>query len=55
MTDAHDETKPVTNAQARNTALIVAGALLLLAAWNYHRGRMMVVVVLGGIARVAKR
>ena len=49
MTDAHDETKPVTNAQARNTALIVAGALLLLAAWNYHRGRMTVVAVLGGI------
>lgn len=49
MTDAHDEQKPVTDAQARKTALIVAGMLLLLAAWNYHRGRMTVVAVLGGI------
>ena len=48
MTNAHDEQKPVTNAQARKTALIVAGMLLLLAAWNYYRGRMTVVAVLGG-------
>ena len=39
----------VTNAQARKTALLVAVVLLLVAAWNYHRGRMMVVAVLGGI------
>ncbi|PYS88314.1 MAG: hypothetical protein DMF64_20745 [Acidobacteria bacterium] len=49
MTNAHDETKPVTDAQARKTALIVAGTLLLLAAWNYHRGRQTFVSVLGGI------
>ena len=48
MTRGHDP-KPVTDAQARKTALIVAVALLLLAAWNYHRGRMTVVCVLGGI------
>ena len=51
MTNAHD-TKPVTTAQARKTALVVAFALLLLAAWNYHRGRMGVVAVLGGIGVV---
>jgi hypothetical protein len=38
----------VTDAQARKTALIVAGVLLLLAAWNYHRGRLTLVAVLGG-------
>jgi hypothetical protein len=48
LTKAHDEAKSVTTAQARKTTLIVAGALLLLAAWNYHRGRMTVVAVLGG-------
>ena len=37
----------VTDKQARNTALIVSGVLLLIAAWNYHRGRMTVVVILG--------
>ncbi|MEP6706611.1 MAG: SxtJ family membrane protein [Pyrinomonadaceae bacterium] len=37
----------VTNKQARKTALIVSGVLLLLAAWNYHRGRLNVVAVLG--------
>jgi saxitoxin biosynthesis operon SxtJ-like protein len=37
----------VTNKQARNTALIVSGVLLLIAVWNYHRGRMTVVTVLG--------
>lgn len=39
--------KSVTNKQARNTALIVSGMLLLLAAWNYHRGRLNVVAFLG--------
>lgn len=37
----------VSNKQARNTALIVSGVLLLIAAWNYHRGRLTVVAVLG--------
>lgn len=49
MTDAHQEARPVTNAQARRTALLVAGVLLLLAAWNYHRGRLTVVLALGSI------
>jgi hypothetical protein len=40
----------ITNQQARKTALIVAGVLLLLAAWNFYRQRMTVVTVLGGIA-----
>lgn len=44
--------KQVTNQQARKTALIVAGVLLLLAAWNFYRHRMTVVAVLGGIAGV---
>ena len=48
MTRGYD-TLPVTTAQARKTALIVAGAALLLAAWNYHRGRMGIVAVMGGI------
>jgi len=39
----------VTDAQARKTALIVAGVLLLLGAWNYYRGRMTAVVVLASI------
>ncbi len=48
MTKGHEQA-PVTAAQARKTALIVAGMLLLLGAWNYHRGRMTVVLVLGSI------
>ena len=40
----------VSQIQARKTALIVAGVLLLLAAWNFYRHRMTVVAVLGGIA-----
>jgi hypothetical protein len=39
----------VTNAQARKSAFIVAVVLLLLSAWNFYRGRMIVVAVLGGI------
>jgi len=37
----------VSNKQARNTALIVSGVLLLLAVWNYHRGRLNVFAFLG--------
>ena len=44
MTTANNS---VTNQQARKTALIVSGVLLLLAAWNYHRGRLNVVAFLG--------
>ncbi len=40
----------VTNAQARKSALLVGGVLALLAAWNFYRGRMTVVAVLGGLS-----
>ena len=43
---------PVSNSQARKTALIVAVVLALIAAWNIYRGRPTVVAVLGGIAVV---
>jgi hypothetical protein len=49
----HQETTrgpEVTRAQARKTALLVGGVLLLLAAWNFHRGRMTTLYVMGGIA-----
>lgn len=39
----------VTNAQAQRSAFAVAGALLLIAAWNFYRGRTIVVIVLGSI------
>lgn len=48
MTDfAHQS--PVTDKQARKTALVVACVLLALAAWNLYRGRTTYVAVLGGI------
>jgi hypothetical protein len=40
----------VSDAQARKSALLVGGVLALLAAWNFYRGRMTVVAVLGGIS-----
>ena len=40
----------VTTAQARKSVFIVAGVLLLLAAWNFYRGRMTVAEVLGGLS-----
>jgi hypothetical protein len=45
---------PLTDAQARKTALVVASVLLAIAAWNLYRGRMTVVAVLGvaGVALV---
>ncbi len=39
----------VTDAQARKSALLVAGGLLAVAAWNLYRGRMTVVMVFGGL------
>lgn len=39
----------VTDEQARKTALVVAGVLFAIAAWNFYRGRMTVVLVTGGI------
>ncbi len=38
----------VTDTQARKTALVVAGVLLAIAAWNLYRGRMTIVAALGG-------
>lgn len=35
----------VTDAQARKSALVVACVLLLIAAWNFYRGRTTVVVI----------
>lgn len=54
MTDQARQTRQahegeVDEATARKSALLVACVLLLMAAWNYHRGRMTVVGVLGGI------
>ena len=48
MTKGHDM-PPVTDAQARKTALIVAGVLLLIGAWQFYRGRLTAVIVLGSI------
>jgi uncharacterized membrane protein HdeD (DUF308 family) len=39
----------VTDAQARKSALLVAGVLLLIAAWNFYRGRMTFVFVFGSL------
>ena len=40
----------VTDAQARRTVFVVAGVLLLVAAWNVYRGRAANVYVFGGPA-----
>jgi hypothetical protein len=45
----HGANARVTDAQARKTALVVGGVLLLIAAWNVHRGRMTVVWVFGAL------
>jgi len=42
--------KPVSDKQARKTALIVAAVLALISIWNIYRGRFTVVAVFGGIA-----
>jgi hypothetical protein len=47
ITSTH-ETR-VTDAQARKTALVVAAVLLVVAAWNFYRGRMNVVLIFGGV------
>jgi uncharacterized membrane protein HdeD (DUF308 family) len=39
----------VTDAQARKSALVVAGVLLLIAAWNFYRGRTNVVIIFASI------
>ncbi|MDQ3907108.1 MAG: SxtJ family membrane protein [Acidobacteriota bacterium] len=49
MTERADKskTRAADNRQARKTALLVGSVLLVIAAWNYHRGRMGVVEVFG--------
>jgi hypothetical protein len=42
--------KPVSNKQARKTALIVAAVLALIAVWNIYRGRFNIVIILGANA-----
>ncbi|PYS82180.1 MAG: hypothetical protein DMF67_14165 [Acidobacteria bacterium] len=39
----------VTDRQARKTALVVAAVLLAIAAWNFYRGRMTVVIIFGAV------
>jgi hypothetical protein len=43
----HGASDHLTDAQARKTALLVGGVLLLIAAWNFHRGRMTIVWAFG--------
>ena len=45
----HDGAAPVTDAQARKSALLVAAVLLGIAAWNLYRGRTTVVVIFASI------
>ncbi len=40
---------PVTDAQARKSALLVGGVLLAVAAWNLYRGRTTVVIIFGAL------
>ena len=40
----------VSDSQARKTVFIVATVLLVVAAWNFYRGRTYVVGVFGGLA-----
>ncbi len=42
--------QPVTDAQARKTALVVAAVFLGIAAWNLYRGRATIVAIFGGLA-----
>ncbi len=49
MTSARDM-KKVTDEQARKTALVVAAVLAGIAAWNFYKGRPVVVAVFGGLA-----
>jgi hypothetical protein len=47
---ARSDESGVTDAQARKSALVVAAVLLLMAAWNLHRGRTTVVVIFGSVS-----
>ena len=45
----HHDASAVTDAQARKSALLVAGVLLAIAAWNFYRGRLTVVLIFGSV------
>ena len=49
MTEAA-HAKPVTDAEARKTALVVAAVLFAIAAWNFYRGRTNLVAGFGAAA-----
>lgn len=49
MTSRHVQTQ-VTDAQARKSALLVAGVLAGIAAWNLYRHRPTYVAIFGGLA-----
>ena len=44
------ETEKVTNKQARNTALVVAGVFLLIAAWNLYKTRETVGIIFAALS-----
>jgi hypothetical protein len=46
---AHEGAGAITDAQARKSALLVAAVLLLIAVWNFYRGRTTVVVVFAAV------
>ncbi|HVF57357.1 MAG TPA: SxtJ family membrane protein [Pyrinomonadaceae bacterium] len=50
MTERAGKQRRLEDAQARKTALVVAFVLLLIAAWNFYRGRTTVFAVTGGAA-----
>jgi len=45
-------TAEVTNKQARNTALVVAGVFLLITAWDFYRERETVAIIFGSLATI---
>lgn len=46
------EIEQVTNKQARNTALVVAAVLFLIAAWQFYRSRETVAIVLASLSAI---
>jgi hypothetical protein len=46
------ETEQVTKKQARNTALVVAAVLFLIAAWNFYRSRETVAIILASLSAI---
>ncbi len=46
------ETEQVTNKQARNTALVVATVLFLIASWNFYRSRETIVIIFASLSAI---